>query len=521
MKKVVIVGGGFAGWYTAAFLSHKFKQFDITVIDSDKHSRLGVGETFGWSAPYDQKRLLGLSDDRMLMWETGAIYKYGIQPINFYKDNTLYAYGKFYNLKIKALTRFFGTFEYPEYAENWNKSDDVGLLEAWLSINKHTNKTFEDFALELNDSTIFAQYPYAPYLNDNYVLRPQEGWSYHMDVEKTVEFFKSISKYKHLNYEVVDITYNDSGIKSLCLESGETVTADLFIDCSGFKRVLVKNNPNFEWISVDDRFNNSACVVQTRYTDPQKQMIGSTKFYGEDWGWRFWIPLYHRQGNGYVFNDRIIETDQVYDYMNKITAGTNITSPKVIKWQPGYYKRSFIGNTLALGVSSHFVDPFDGPSYDLHSRNLEDFLNYHNDHDSYNNAHAIVSEERLTRLLVTFGLNKKQGDYWDSRRELFTDYGYDKKFNDIMNGNELLGDRYKHFWQQMYYRLCVISDFDRTTIDTKKLTDADKHMAQSFFDYLKVRNQYIKQLKWPNYYEWLREHRFNGQSHDKVLERIG
>ena len=528
MKNIIIVGGGFAGWYTAAFLTTNFPEIKIIVIDSDKHPRMGVGETFGWSSPYDQKRLLNLKDDRMIMWETGAIYKYGIQPVNFYNDDSHYHYGKFFNLKVKALANFFGTYEYSDYLENWNiNPGDIGLLEAWLEINKDTDKTFKDYALETSDTTVFARYPYAPYQNNNYVLRPQEGWSYHMDVEKTVNLFKSLTKCTHYNLELRNINYGNQGIASIVLENNQILTADLFIDCTGFARVLTNKNPNFEWVAADQRFNNSACVVGTRYTNPQEQIIGSTSFHGEDQGWRFNIPLYHRQGNGYIFNDNLTDPGQILDHMNNLYATDSISEPRVIKWDPGYFKKSFVGNTLCMGVSSHFVDPFDGPSYDLHSRNLEDFLSHYDAtdvdkfRDNFNTSHRICSEERVTRLVCTFGLSKKQGSYWDSRRDMFRDLGYDKKFTDIMNGEENWGNRYNHFWQQMYYRLCVIGDYDRTQLKSKHLADNDRKMAESFFSYFRTRNEYISSIKWPNYYEWLKENRFNGHTHKQVLDRIG
>ena len=78
IKTVAIIGGGFAAWYTACSLRNNHPDISLTVIDSDRHPRLGVGETLGWSAPYDWRRNLGIQDDRLLMWNTGAIYKYGI-----------------------------------------------------------------------------------------------------------------------------------------------------------------------------------------------------------------------------------------------------------------------------------------------------------------------------------------------------------------------------------------------------------------------------------------------------------
>ena len=77
-NNVIIVGGGFAGWFTAAAFRHNFPDCNVTVIDSEKHGRMGVGETLGFQSPHDFRNLLGITDDRKLMRTSGSIYKYGL-----------------------------------------------------------------------------------------------------------------------------------------------------------------------------------------------------------------------------------------------------------------------------------------------------------------------------------------------------------------------------------------------------------------------------------------------------------
>jgi hypothetical protein len=145
IKNIVIVGGGFAGWYTAASVKHNSPDTNITVIDTDKVARLSVGETLGWSSPYDWKNNLGLEDDRMLMWETGATYKYGINVNDFWDNDKNFSYGKFFNLKVSSLSKFYSGFDYPDYHEPWNESiDDIGVQEAWMTINKDSSKNFSE-----------------------------------------------------------------------------------------------------------------------------------------------------------------------------------------------------------------------------------------------------------------------------------------------------------------------------------------------------------------------------------------
>ena len=254
IKNVVIVGGGFGGWYTAAAFAHNFPNVSVTVIDSDKHPRLGVGETLGWSAPYDWRRQLGLQDDRMLMWRTGAIYKFGLTVNDFWQDHKSFSYGKFFNLKINSLTKFYGEFDYPDFHEPWSReSTTTGVQQAWLAINQHNiNKGFDDYIAELNESSFFTANPVAPYNSRNdYVLRPAEGYSYHIDAEQTVGFLKELAlggNVVHVCSAVVAAEIDEQGsINTLRLDNGQTFSADLFIDASGFARVLAKHAVYNTW----------------------------------------------------------------------------------------------------------------------------------------------------------------------------------------------------------------------------------------------------------------------------------
>lgn len=533
INTICIVGGGFAGWYTAAALSHNFPNIKLTVVDSDKHPRLGVGETLGWSSPYDWKRLLGLKDDRMLMWNTGAIYKYGVTANNFYRDNSSYTNGKFFNLKVKSLSKFYGEFDYPDFEEPWSHNEgDVGLIQAWMELNRDNKKDFNDYVLELNETSHFSKNPVAPYdINNHYVLRPKEGWSYHIDAEQTVEFFKKKAMTEntnccHINNTIVSVKLSsDETIEKILLEDGREVSSDLFIDASGFARVLVKNLRNNKWKDMGSEFCNTACVCPTGYADPHVEMTGGTEFFGEEHGWRFKINLYHRIGNGYIFNDNMVNPQRIMDYITKLTESRRLADPRFIKWTPGYYTESWMGNVIPVGVSGHLIDPFDGPSFDIHSRALEDIIVAFNKDDLskaktyFNESQSIVKKERNMRLITIFGISKRQGKWWDSRRDIFDRSVYKKNLLDTLSNNQKeMETRLRHFWHQMYYRMFVLSDMDRTQLPSINLSDSDSAMSKSFFSYNRARNRYISEQQWPNYYEWLKENRFNGLSSHEMLE---
>ena len=525
IKNIVIIGGGFGGWYTAAAFKHKRPDIGITVVDSDKHARLGVGETLGWSAPYDLKRLIGLEDDRMFMWRTGAIYKYGFHLTNFWHDNSSVAHGKFFNLKVSALTKFYGEYDYPDFLEPWSrKSGDVGVQQAWMAINKHNNKDFSDYVAEVNESGHFTSTNSAPYDNNNqYVMRPAEGYSYHIDAEQTVALLKETvgSHATHISSAVVGADLNaHGGIEKLKLENGTELTADLFIDATGFARALLKHAPNATWNDMKGDYPDSAWVCPSRYLDPAKEMSGGTGIFGENHGWRFKVNLYHRIGNGYVFNSTCTDPALPLQRLKELTAGTRFVEPRLLQWSPGYYTNPWQDNVLPIGIAAAFVDPYDAPTFDIHGRALEDLfrvLDADDPREDYNKQHQIVMEERNLRLLFNFGLSKRSGPFWDNRRAFAADKLH--LFADVVNEERPdLESRLTHFWHQMYLRMVVATDTDRTQFKTIELTDTDRAMAEAFFAYNRARNNYIKQYPWPNYYEWLKANRFNGHTSEEMLK---
>ena len=531
INKVTIVGGGFGGWYTAAAFKHNYPDIHVTVIDSDKHPRLGVGETLGWSAPYDWRRQLGLADDHELMARTGAIYKYGLTVSDFWNNNQSSSYGKFFNIKISSLAKFYGEYDYPEFMEPWSQQPgDVGVQQAWLAINQHTDKNFDDYIAEINEASHFIRNPVAPYdyLN-RYVLRPGEGWSYHIDAEQMVGFLKDLAfkdnpNIIHINKPVIGAEVSGPDIQVLLLEDGTRVESDLFIDATGFARVLLKYVPNDSWVDLSGQFPDSAWVVPSRYQDPATEITAGTDIYGEDHGWRFRVKLYHRAGNGYIFDSTQTDPAIPLERLKAVTEGTRFVEPRLIQWKPGHHETPWQGNVLPLGVAGHFVDPYDAPTFDIHSRSLEDLFHslstcdYSTAREQYNAATRLVVEERNLRLIFNFGLSKRSGPFWDSRRQLLQAGGYMTQLHAIMNGERTdLESRLTHFWHQMYYRMIMATDTDRTQFRAVELSDADRAMAESFFAYNRARNEYVSQRPWPNMYEWLKHNRFGGRTSDQML----
>lgn len=534
LKKIIIVGGGFAGWYTAATLQYN-TQAEILIIDSDKHPTVGVGETTGWSASIDFARLVGIKDNNEFMRETGAIYKYGVRAVDFFQDNQTYQWGKFPNLKVSALTNFYNKFDYIDFEEPGNHQDgDIGATMAWLKLNQHSGKKYIDFALECGEQEHFISNPVAPFLKDNrLVINREQGMAYNIDAEKTSAYLRSLvlsrnnGSVKWITNTVTQVNLDSSNnIDNLILEDGTKIKADLFIDASGLRRVLMSNSRNDSWQASSDQYCNAAWVVPSHYTNPEEDMLGISEFFGEDWGWRFKVRLYHRIGNGYVFNTNQVDPEIPLQRLLEITNGTRFVEPKLIKWNPGQYKNPWQGNLLPLGMSSEFIDPYDAPTFDAHGRALEDLVKIINQppenyQDHYNQLRNLTKEERLLRLNLTFGLSKRRGPFWDSRRQMASDGNYVEEIKKIILGQRTdIESRMPWHWHHMYIRNCLATDLDMSDWEFPDITDLDRTMVESFFAYNRARNQYISKQPWTNYYQWLKKNIFHGLTNQDVLKKL-
>jgi tryptophan 7-halogenase len=539
IKRIVIVGGGLTGWYTACAIQHGVPEVELVVIDSDRIKPLSVGEVTGFDAPMNLDRLCGISDDAHFIGETGAIYKFGVRGIDFFQNNKTHSWGKFPNLKIRSLSKFYDKFDWEDFEEPWNRRpDDIGVFMSWLSLNRN-HKSYHDMTLETDERDYFLNNPAAPFDRQNQlILRQGQGLAYHLDATKSGAYFRGLVLYRNTDNRVTWITNevkqvvldNDcsENIKQLILEDGTKITADLFVDCTGLSRILMKNSSNTSWSDHGPDYNNAVWFAPSRYQDPAKELIGSSEFCGEDWGWRFKVRLYHRIGNGYVFNTNLCEPEVPLQRLLQVLDGKQLAEPKLMKWDPGQYNQPWQGNLVPMGLAAGFVDPYDAVTFESHNRALDDFIpiirNWSSEdspQSKYNEYRNVTVSERNMRLDLTFGVSQRNGPFWDSRREIGRKKDVFNQMRDIvLEKRSDVESRMKWHWHHQYARSCMASGVDMSAWDFPKVSDSDRDMVEAFFTYNRARNKYISQQKWPNYSEWLRVNRFNGRTNAQVLQDL-
>ena len=337
ITKIVIAGGGTAGWMSAASLSKLLgKSFDITLVESDEIATVGVGEA-AIPTLTAFHRLLGINE-QAFMKATHATFKLGI---NF---------------------------------ENWKKGDDEYMhgfgrvgKECWAG-------EFQHFWLHGKRNNIdFAFDHYSPEIQaakaEKFALtKGGLNYSYHLDATLYAKFLRTFAEahgVKRIEGKIIDVAKDSKTgeIKSLQLANGNVIEGQLFIDCTGFVGLLIEKalHTGYEdwshWLPCD-----SAVAVQTKSVSAP---LPYTRSIARDSGWQWRIPLQHRVGNGLVFCSKYLADDDAKTLLMDNIEGEAINQPRVIKFKTGRRRKGWNKNCVALGLSSGFLEPLESTSIHL------------------------------------------------------------------------------------------------------------------------------------------------------------
>jgi len=337
INNITIVGGGSAGYMTASTLLNQFPNKKITLIESPIVPILGVGEsTIGGIKAWT--KLLNI-DDKEFLKETDGSYKLSIKFTDFYKkgESFHYPFGLPYSKENKASLNdwWFKKFIYPE-TNNYDYADSYYPQMALVNQNKC-------FYNENNEIPF-------DFIRDT---------AYHFDAVKFANWLKN--KYciprglKHIEDNIISIEQDENGIKSL----NNKYTADLFIDCTGFKSLLLGESLKEPFESYSDMLpNNSAWATRIPYKDKEKELVGYTNCTAINNGWVWNIPLWSRAGTGYVYSDKYISDEDALKEFKEYL-GTNELEFKKVKMRVGIHKRLWVKNVVAIGLSAGFIEPLE------------------------------------------------------------------------------------------------------------------------------------------------------------------
>lgn len=343
--QVVIVGGGTAGWMTAAALAGVIggPAVNVRLIESEEVGIVGVGEA---TLPHIRAFITRLGiDEAEFMAATGATFKLGIEFRDWARRGDSYIHP-------------FGAFGHDVAG--------VGFHHYWRRAQADTASidlaSIEQFSLPIMAARAAR---FAPPADDPASLLATFGYAYQFDATRFAPFLRRYAEARGVRRtegRVVDTVIDgESGfIRSAALASGEMVEGDLFIDCSGFRSLLLGDALEepledwSRWLPCD-----RAVAVPCASAGP---LLPYTTATATAAGWRWRIPLQHRTGNGYVYASDHLDDDAAARTLLGAIEGAAQADPRFLRFKAGRRRRSWVGNTIAVGLAGGFLEPLESTS---------------------------------------------------------------------------------------------------------------------------------------------------------------
>ncbi|WP_049631703.1 tryptophan halogenase family protein [Cellvibrio sp. pealriver] len=350
VNKIAIVGGGTAGWMTAAVFAKILgkKNYHIQLIESEEIGTIGVGEA-AIPSILALNKLLGI-DEVEFMRKTQATFKVGIEFVNWGRvgDSYMHSFGA-YGVNMGLL--HFYNYWLKLYKQG--KSSDIGEFSITAQAALH-NKFIHPVS---TSNTPLSQIKYAYHFDAGLYARHLRAYAESMGVSR-------------IESKIIKVNLNndDGFIKSLVLQNESIIEADLYIDCSGFKGILIEESLKTgyeDWSHL--LLCDSAIAVQSKnVSDPPPY----TRATAHTAGWQWRIPLQKRTGNGHVYASRFMDDDTARRILIENIDGDLITEPRLIRFKTGMRRKFWNKNCVAIGLSSGFIEPLESTSIHLIQKSI-------------------------------------------------------------------------------------------------------------------------------------------------------
>jgi tryptophan 6-halogenase len=375
--KVVIVGGGSAGWMTAAYLRKALEHgVDICLVESDHVSTIGVGEaTFSTIQLFLQ--FLDLQE-KDWMRECQATYKMAIKFVgwNAEQRHFYHPFQRFEALRGRSVIEWwlkcgrdrlpfdYACFSVPAMCDAQRSPRYMDGRVFDHTVSSYMSSPAEDKALVLDDLAI--QYPYA----------------YHFDASL---FAKYLSRYaiprgvRHIVDHVLETHLDERGyIRSIQTAQHGEIEGDLFVDCTGFRGMLINKALGEPFISFSDALLCDSAVAMQVPSDGAAEGINPyTTATALSAGWVWNIPLFHRVGTGYVYSSAFLSPDAAeHEFRAHLGRRATGTTANHIKMRIGRCRNSWVKNCVAIGLSSGFVEPLESTGLFFIQHGIEQLVNH-------------------------------------------------------------------------------------------------------------------------------------------------
>jgi tryptophan halogenase len=414
VTSVVIVGGGTSGWMTAASLSHRLGRLGlkVTLVESSQIGTIGVGEA---TVPAIRRYFQSLGLDAFqVMKATNGTVKLGIEFDGWRRPGHAFMH-PFSRYGIEAGPVAFH--------DMWNRlrlegGDPAGSAGAG----------------ELDDYSLGVQLARAGRM----FLPPDKpradfevfDWAVHFDAGRFAAFLREFSEargVRHVDARVAEVLRRGEGghIDGIRLDTGEVLTAGLYIDCSGFHRLLIGKALGVEYVDwrhwlLCDRAIALPCAARDASTGEPGAITPYTRSRAMGAGWTWRIPLQNRVGNGYVYSSDHITDDAALAALRGELEGAPLAEPNPVRFRAGHVREFWKHNCVAIGLAGGFLEPLESTSITLVQMGIDKLLHYWPGTDmapalaaGYNRLSTVEYERIRDFIILHYSANgRDDGGLW-------------------------------------------------------------------------------------------------------------
>lgn len=492
IRHIIIVGGGTAGWMAACYLSRFLSRVEskITLIESPSVTTIGVGEA---TLPTLVRFVRNMGFDEMeFMRRCKASYKLGIKFINWVEQEHSYWHP-------------FGVCGVI--------IDGMDLFHFWFNAGKHHKESYSDYSLQ----ALIADSGKSPNsAADESKIMEAGAYAYHLDAAALADYLKEKAISFGVDYIQADVTktaLNEKGeIDSITSDDGSVLTADFYIDCTGFRAELIANaldTPFIDWS--DSLLCNRAVAVSF---EADSKMHANTHAIALDAGWSWQIPLNDRLGCGYVYSSAHKADTDAFDELSKLMCNQKALNqePLFLSMPVGHRQQFWRGNCLALGLSAGFLEPLESTGIHLIQHGLEMFMDYFPDKkllpsliNTYNEKMTTLYDDTRGFLMLHYLLSQRDDTaFWRDCRSVEIPASLESLLDLYDESGIIEGVKPGGFPASSYFHILSSgARFPRRALPMVNVSDQAR--VRRILDNIKEKNNSIVSLL-PNHKEWLELH---------------
>ena len=400
---IVIAGGGTAGWMVAvAFARFLEGSYRLRLVESDEIGTVGVGE-----ATIPQIRLfkdaLGMDEDALLR-ATDGTFKLGIEFVDWREPGHRYMHA------FGAVGRDVGLISFQHY---WLRARAMGVAKSLdhYALNELAARRAKMRRGAALTARTIPDLPYAYHFDASLFAKMLRGFAQGLGVERE-------------EGRILGVELKETGdVAALALDGERRIEGDIFIDCTGFRAVLIEQalQTGFEdwshWLPCD-----RALAVPSARTEP---LLPYTQTFAHEAGWRWRIPLQHRTGNGIVYCSRYWSDDQAAETLLANLDAPALADPRQLRFAAGKRRQAWSRNVIAIGLASGFLEPLESTSIHLIQSAISRLLQMlpgrtvsDADRCEYNRQSDFEMERIRDFLILHYRLNNRPEPFWQACREM-------------------------------------------------------------------------------------------------------